>query len=200
MKNTAPAAERAHVVGQDLALPPRVEEVLPALRLLGGLDHLGVDEDAVGDHVDRHAGAVGRERAPPAGPRSAAPRTAGRCPPRAGARWSSSRCATRRPAPCPTPARSGCARAARSPAPPAPRRGSRTSSRTRRRSWARRSAHRAAVHHDLAFLLGGVDRPSSTPHRPAAWARQASRAASGQRSEARRGAGPIGVSASLPPP
>jgi hypothetical protein len=57
-----PAAERAHVVGEDLALPPRVEQILPALRLLGGLHHLGIDEDVVGDHVDGHAGSVGLER------------------------------------------------------------------------------------------------------------------------------------------
>ena len=56
------AAQRAHVVGQDLALPPRVQDVLPALRLLAGLHHVGVDEDAVRDHVDRHPGAVGLER------------------------------------------------------------------------------------------------------------------------------------------
>jgi hypothetical protein len=56
------ASQRAHVVAQDLALPPRVQDILPALGLLTGLHHVGVDEDAVGDHVDRHPGAVRLER------------------------------------------------------------------------------------------------------------------------------------------
>jgi hypothetical protein len=46
MKKTAPPPERAHVVAEDLALPPRIEDVLPAPGLLARLHHVGVDENA----------------------------------------------------------------------------------------------------------------------------------------------------------
>ncbi len=57
----AAAAERAHVVAQYFAFPFRIEQVLPALGLVGGLDEIGVGENAEVNHVDRNARAIGGE-------------------------------------------------------------------------------------------------------------------------------------------
>ncbi len=49
------AAERAHVVGQDLSLPSGIGEIVPALRLVLRLDQPGVDENSHWLHIGGNA-------------------------------------------------------------------------------------------------------------------------------------------------
>ena len=53
------AAQRAVVVGQDLAGPSGIEDVLPALGFVGRLHQVAVDHQAVADDLGRDADVVG---------------------------------------------------------------------------------------------------------------------------------------------
>ena len=116
------AAQRAIVVGQDLARPFGIEDVLPALGLVARLHQVAVDHQAVADDLAGDAdvvGLVGRHDVLDVGHGR---RAAGSCRRGSSARWSCCRCDGCRPGSGRPTARPAPARALRWRAPPAFRR------------------------------------------------------------------------------